>query len=377
MSHPPHLAHGWNDAPMAPDWPPLRVDEAAAVLARFPQLSAPLQLRWHSPRPFSAAARVACAQGEVFLKRHHARVRSAAQLAEEHAFIAHLRAHGLPVPRVLADAGGHSAIALGEWTYEVHALAEGLDLYRDAPSWTPPLSAAHARSAGRMLARLHLAARDFPARTRSASLLVADAGVLRAPDPLAAVAQACTRRPGLAEALSTRDWPRALAPLLSALAALQPRLAAQPAAWTHGDWHVSNLFWDRPGAQAEVAAILDFGLCAPTFALFDLATAIERNAIAWLQPDPATRAVFPEIASALLAGYAERLPLAREDIALVADLLPLVHLDFALSELEYFHAVLRQPAMAAVAWQDFLLGHAAWFARPQAQALLQAIRGAG
>ena len=376
MSHPPHLAHGWNDAPMAPDWPPLRADEAAAVLARFPSLSPPLQLRWHSPRPFSAAARVACAQGEVFLKRHHARVRNAAQLAEEHAFIAHLRAHGLPVPRVLVDAGGHSAIALGEWTYEVHALAEGLDLYRDAPSWTPPLSAAHARSAGRMLARLHLAARDFPARTRSTSLLVADADVLRAPDPLAAIAQACTRRPGLAEALATRDWVRALAPLLPALAALQPRLAAQPPAWTHGDWHVSNLFWDGPGAQAEVAAILDFGLCAPTFALFDLATAIERNAIAWLQPDPVTRAVFPEIACALLAGYAERLPLAREDIALVADLLPLVHLDFALSELEYFHAVLRQPAMAAVAWEDFLLGHATWFAYPQAQALLQAIRGA-
>ncbi|MCR6496931.1 phosphotransferase [Thermomonas sp. S9] len=377
MTAPPHLAHGWNATPMAPDWPPLRADEAAAVLARYPSLSPPLQLRWHSPRPFSAAARVACAQSEVFLKRHHAGVRSAAQLAEEHAFIAHLRAHGLPVPRVLTDANGHSAIALGEWTYEVHALAEGLDLYRDAPSWTPPLSAAHARSAGRMLARLHLAARDYAAPARSTALLVTGDAVLRASDPLAAIAQSCAQRPGLAAALATRDWAQELAPLLPALGALQPRLAALPTCWTHGDWHVSNLLWDGPGARAGVAAILDFGLCAPTFALLDLATAIERNAIAWLDPDPATRAVFPEIARALLAGYAELLPLSRADTDLLADLLPLAHLDFALSELEYFHAVLRQPAMAAVAWRDFLLGHFAWLAQPRAQALLQAIRGAG
>lgn len=377
MSHPPHLAHGWNDAPMAPDWPPLRMDEAAAVLARFPSLSPPLQLRWHSPRPFSAAARVVCAEGEIFLKRHHAHVRSPAQLAEEHAFIAHLRACGLPAPQVLADAEGRSAIALGEWTYEVHAPATGHDLYRDAPSWTPPAAAAHARHAGRMLARLHRASRDYRGRARSASLLVADAAVLRADDPLAAIAQACARRPGLADALALRDWRRDLAPLLAALAPLQPRLAAQPTVWTHGDWHVSNLFWDGTDARADVSAILDFGLCAPSFALFDLATAIERNAIAWLHADPATRAAFPDIARALLDGYAEQLPLSREDIALVADLLPLVHVDFALSELEYFHAVLRQPAMADVAWRDFLLGHFAWFAQPQARALLDAIRVAG
>ncbi len=377
MSHPPHLAHGWNEAPMAPDWPPLRIDEAAAVLARFPPLSPPLALRWHSPRPFSAAARVACAQGEVFLKRHHVRMRSAAQLQEEHAFIAHLRARGLPVPQVLTDAGGHSVIMLGEWTYEVHALAAGVDLYRDAPSWTPPLSAAHARSAGRMLARLHLAARDYAAPARSTALLVTGDTLLRAGDPLAAVSQACARRPGLAAALATRDWPRELAPLLPALGALRPRLSALPTCWTHGDWHVSNLLWEGAGAQAEVAAILDFGLCAPTFALLDLATAIERNAIAWLHPDPASRPAFADIACALLAGYAELLPLSRADTDLLADLLPLAHLDFALSELEYFHAVLDQPAMAEVAWRDFLLDHFAWFAQPQARALLRAIRAAG
>ena len=74
------------------------------------------------------------------IRDSHHRVRTPQALREEHAFITHLNTHGLPVPSVLADAGGHTAIASGEWTYEVHTLATGLDVYRDAASWTPPRS---------------------------------------------------------------------------------------------------------------------------------------------------------------------------------------------------------------------------------------------
>jgi Ser/Thr protein kinase RdoA (MazF antagonist) len=376
MSHRPHLAHGWDGHPAPPDWPPLRPDEVAAVLAAFTDLRGPVRLHWHSPRPFSAAARVQTTAGEVFVKRHHRRVRTAAALSEEHAFIAHLRAQGLPVPHVLTDAQGRTAIACGDWTYEVHAPAAGLDLYRDAPSWTPPTSAAHARAAGAMLARLHTAAQSYTAPARSTSLLVSSAQLLRSDDLLAAIADACAVRPGLAAALAERDWRHALAPLAEALRTVQPRLAALPVLWTHGDWHVSNLCWNTDGNEAEVAAILDFGLCAPTFALLDLATAIERNAIGWLEPDPVRRPVWPDIALGLLEGYARHRPLDAPTRALLADLLPLVHLEFALSELEYFHAVLQQPQMADITWHGFLLDHHAWFAQPQAQALLTALRGA-
>ena len=65
------------------------------------------------------------------------------------------------------------------------------------------------------------------------------------------------------------------------------------------------------------------------------------------------------------------------DIQLLADLLPLVHVDFALSEVEYFHAITRSQANADVACDTFLRGHAAWFGTPPGQALLQAICDGG
>jgi len=56
--------------------------------------------------------------------------------------------------------------------------------------------------------------------------------------------------------------------------------------------------------------------------------------------------------------------------------LPLVHLDFALSEVEYFHGITRSLANADVAYGVFLLGHAQWFSTAPGQALLQALRAA-
>lgn len=372
-----HRIHGWHADTITPDWPALTVADLTTVLRRYPASAKSVQILWRSPRPFSAAARIRAGTQTLFVKRHHVSVRSLDALKEEHAFIAHLRHQGLPVPTLVPADDGTGAVQIGDWVYELHRPAPGIDLYRDAPSWTPPLATTHARSAGRMLAQLHQAAHGYTAPARSTALLVTGDTVLRAPDPLAALDAECQHRPGLASALEHRNWRSDLTPLLPALAALQPRLAAQPRRWTHGDWHVSNLFWSRQDAAADVSAILDFGLCAPTFALLDLATALERNTIAWLHADPATRPAFPDIAHALLSGYAEVLPLGPDDSALLADLLPLAHLDFALSELEYFHAVLHQPAMTDIVWRDFLLGHFAWFAWPQAQALLRLIRDFG
>jgi Ser/Thr protein kinase RdoA (MazF antagonist) len=120
--------------------------------------------------------------------------------------------------------------------------------------------------------------------------------------------------------------------------------------------------------------VLDFGLAAANYALFDLATAIERNAIAWLALDTGDAAVHLDIARALIEGYRQQRRLDAADIHLLAGLLPLVHVDFALSEVEYFHTITHSRANADVAYDTFLIGHAAWFGTPRGQALLQAIR---
>lgn len=367
--------HGLAGDDVPADWPPLAAAEVARVLAGYPQLGAAPAIVWNSPRPLSAAALVDTGAGRVFVKRHHVRVRSAATLAEEHAFAAWLRARGIPVPRVIPAADGRSVRALGDWVYEVQAPARGLDVYRDTASWVPPAAPDHARAAGAMLARLHTAAAGYAAPQRATHVLVARSELIEAADPVTALAAQLATRPGLAAYLADRDWQREFAAAITPFhAAVQARACAQPRAWTHGDWHVSNLCWSTAGTDAVVTDVLDLGLSACTFALFDLATAIERNAVAWLEA-PADRARAP-IAQALIDGYRDVHPLDRDALAFVADLLPVVHLDFALSEVEYFSAITGSRAHADVAWDAFLRGHAAWFRTTPGRQLLVAIRAA-
>lgn len=371
-----HLAHGLAGDSVSPDWPVLTAAEIDSLLRGYPQLGTPTRIDWHSPRPLSAACLVETTCGIVFIKRHHRRVRSAATLAEEHRFIRHLRANGLPIPAVLRNAQGQTAVAIGDWVYEVHERAAGIDLYREAISWSPLPNPEHALSAGRALAALHDAAAGYRAAQRDTHLLVARSELITSPDPVAALQAQLPGRPGLADYLRGRDWPTDLAKLLTPWhAAAHAQLAQQPKMWTHGDWHVSNLCWSDGSVDARIAAVLDFGLSAANFALFDLATAIERNAIAWLALETGDAAAHLDIASALVEGYRLQRPIDAAAIHLLADLLPLVHVDFALSEVEYFHTITGSRTNADVAYDTFLLGHAAWFATPPGQALLQAIRG--
>jgi len=376
MSGSIHQVHGMAGQCEAAHWPPLTAAETAALLVRYPAIHDPLEITWHSPRPLSAACLVRSADATVFVKRHHVGVRSVATLGEEHCFMDHLRDRGVPIPRVLADGNGERAVRIGDWVYEVHAQAAGDDTYRDTISWAAPDSIAHARTAGTMLARLRAAAASYLAPQRSTHLLVARAELLCADDPVATLEVQLPARPALGAYLSRRNWKAELATTLAPWhGALRGRLQQQPVQWTHGDWHVSNLCWSGVGDAANITAVLDFGLAAATFALFDLATAIERNAIAWLALDTGHAVARIGIALAVIEGYRRAAALNAADVHLLADLLPLVHLDFALSEVEYLHATGHAPAAADVAYDTFLRGHAAWFTTPAGQSLLAAIHG--
>ncbi|HEL2978805.1 TPA: phosphotransferase [Stenotrophomonas maltophilia] len=373
MTSSSHRVQGLNNDEVAADWPPISTQDIDWLRQRYPQLDARSRPRWHSPRPLSAAAIVNGVDGAVFIKRHHHSVRSAACLQEEHRFIAHLAAGGVPVVQVLPATDGHTAIERGDWTFELHAVGAGDDLYRDAVSWSLLTDVAQAREAGRMLATLHRAAASYHAPQRSTYLLVARDDLIRADDPIAAIKADLPSRPGLARYLARIPWEAQLQrDVLPWHAGLAARLRDEPRLWAHNDWHVSNLLWH----EGQVSTVLDFGLASPTSALFDLATAIERNAVAWLELERGMEAVRIDIALALLEGYRQLLPLSAARVHLLADLLPMVHFDFALSEVEYFEGITGSTANADVAWQPFMLGHPMWFHSTPGKALLQALHAA-
>lgn len=359
-----HLVHGMGMALEAPTWPAITSAEAETVLARFPTAGRLIDLSWHSPRPFSAAALIETDRGVHFLKRHHQKLRTPAGLAEEHGFMAHLTAAGLSVPEVVATTDGASAIALGEWTYELHRAAPGLDLYRDRQSWTPFLTPGHAHAAGEALGRLHRAAQGFAAPARDAHPLIASFTILPAADPMAAAEAYVAARPALASWLADKSWQQELARLFAASSADVPD---QPPLWTHNDWHPSNLLWSDDGS---VAGIIDFGLATRTCALHDLATAIERTAFRWLELGREDALGDVDAALAILTGYQTIAPLSPADIDTLTCLLPLVHVEFALSEIDYFAGIVGDPDQARVAWQDYLIGHADWFLSASGQHFL-------
>lgn len=371
-----HLVHGMGLALEEPVWPAIMPAEAEAVVARFLGAGRLIGLRWHSPRPFSAATLVQTSRGEFFLKRHHRLLRSLCSLAREHAFISHLRTAGLPVPEVMGSANRAGAIVQDDWIYELHRQAPGLDLYRDRPSWTPFLALDHAHAAGATLARLHLAARHFGEPARTVQPLVASFTILPASDPLMAAEGYIAARPALAGYLADKPWRRELARLLAALGdGLPERLSGLPSLWTHNDWHPSNLLWARDGA---VCSIIDFGLATRTCALHDIATAIERTTIQWLMLGTARDDMIadPAAALAILAGYRTIQPLSASDIDTVIALLPLVHVEFALSEVDYFAGILADRDSAALAWEGYLIAHAEWFLAPAGLDFLKQIRSA-
>jgi Ser/Thr protein kinase RdoA (MazF antagonist) len=373
-------AHGLDGRLVEPDWPPLTLGEVRALLSMFPGCGEPIEILSVSPRPFSAASVVATKSRRVFIKRHSRKVRDREGLLEEHRFMQHLREHGAPVPRVIAASSSETAIESGAWTFEVHEVPAGLDLYEDALSWTPFRTTAHSRSAGEALARLHLASQGCDAPRRRVQPLVAGFTIFAEEDPSAAMERYLAARPTLAEdAVAREGCGRALELLAPYHATLRPLLPALKPLWTHNDSHASNFMWSDASDDARAVAVIDFGLADRTNAVHDLAQAIERNIVEWLDliEDSAREEgvrVHIDHMEALLDGYEQARPLMEEEAAALAPMTALCHAEFALTEADYFLGVLHSKEKAKLASMDYLVGHARWFRGAGGKKLLDAIK---
>jgi Ser/Thr protein kinase RdoA (MazF antagonist) len=262
-----------------------------------------------------------------------------------------------------------------------------VDLYEQALSWTPFLTTAHARAAGRVMARMHLGAQGYDGLRRERQQLVSSFTIFAGwdffgadgrtvDDPVARMTAYLEARPELKAYAERREWRASMERLLLPFyGELLPWLRFLEPLWTHNDFHASNLMWSGDSADAEVTAIIDFGLADRTNAMHDLATAIERNGIEWLRmgeagAEPDTGIVRLDQISALLAGYEEVRPLSCEERRALAAMLPLVHCEFALSETDYFLSILHSEERAYLGYEGYFLGHAEWFRGEQGRRLL-------
>ncbi|MEV4155581.1 phosphotransferase [Nocardia salmonicida] len=359
---------GMGDDPLAdPTWPALTEDEIARAIAATWNGSAPAEIEWRGARPLSSTVGVRSADGaRLVVKRMPVRLRDEVAMGEEHRFMAHLRDRGIPVPEVLAAVGDWAQPSRAddhpapEFVYEVHRAGTGEDRYRADFSWSPYRDVDDAVGAGVMLGRLHQAATGFDAPARPARPLLASMHG----DVVSAFEWHIARRPAVARFLGERDWRAEVPRFRAELTHVEPL-------WTHGDWHGTNLLWDHH----EVTSVIDFGLADRTTAVFDLATAIERTAVDWVslrEGGPAH--VRADQIAALIQGYQSVRPLSAAEQTLLPDLLPLIHIGYELSEIDYFLSVAHDPRNAEIAYQDWLLGHLRWYEAEEGRELRDAIR---
>lgn len=358
---------GMGDDPLAaPTWPALTEDEITRAVVATWGAPEPAGVEWRSPRPLSSTAGVLLADGEqLVVKRMPLRLRDLSALAEEHRFMAHLRARGIPIPEARAVVGAWASPlepAAAErgggsegFVYEVQRVGEGVDRYRDDFSWSPYRDAADAGGAGAMLAQMHLAAAGFVAPARPARPLVSSlhGGVVDAFEWHSA------HRPAVARFLADRDWRAEIPDLRVDLRGVEPL-------WTHGDWHPTNVLW----SGHQVSSVFDFGLADRTTAVFDLALAIERFAVDWVSlRDGGPANIAEDQISALISGYRAVRPLSPRERVALPQLLPLAHLGYELSEIDYFRTVANDPRNAEIAYDDWLLGHLHWYETAPGRAL--------
>jgi Ser/Thr protein kinase RdoA (MazF antagonist) len=309
----------------------------------------------------------------LFLKKRLLRFRSAEEAEREHAVIRRLRERRFPTPGVLTAVTGRSSVVRDGVLYELFQSAAGSDLYRDHHSWMVFSRPEHARSAGAMLARFHEAVEGLslnpgrPHKVMEARFDLARGSVL-----IADIEIEIAARPALARYLSNKNW---RSPVLKACGPWVDRLRPllkQAAPWvTHGDWHASNLFF----SGGRVSSVIDFHLVETTFRCYDLAVAVDRNTIPWLDLLEGRGQVRYDLMRELLRGYTSVMELSGLQKKMLPLLLPVHQLDLALSNVDYYLSVEKNRARADWAFFVYLIEHAQRFSSTWGEGVIGRISG--
>jgi hypothetical protein len=326
MGDPVHLVHGMGTGLEAPSWPAIAHDEAQAVLAMFPE--AGRLIRWTGiPRARFPAALAQTDRGRCSSSATIA-VCAVSRGWRANMPLSRICARAVPVVDVLATRDGASALpgrlGLGSASQGARARSLSRSPVVDAVPVARPCPCGRGA-----LARLHLAAQGFVAPARPALPLVTSLSILTAADP--------PPRGGLCR--GAPGW-RTIWPDATGAMNLPPcSMDLRSIGWRR-IWHANRAVDAQRLAPVEpfvdgggdVASVLDFGLSDRTCALHDLATALERCAVRWLDLTP-DREMWP---NRMPRGRCwlgiMRCGLELEDRALLARLLPLVHVEFAMSE---------------------------------------------
>lgn len=346
-------------------WPALTESEVNAVFQHYPSTGNLQEIRWQSDRPLSAAGLVRTDRGLFFVKRHSRVVRNPEDLSFEHQLSAYLSRMGLDSPMVILTVTGADTLASPDWVYEVFTPAQGEDRYRSHHTWSRGIGAQEAQAIGRCLADMHDRLRECaipPRKTRFQRVGWELAGAI---DLRSTLEEDLQQRPQLAGFLTKQD--------ISAIAeAFEPhlhqanQLVGHERLLCHGDPQGNNYFWN----ESEIACVIDYHLAGAQPPLAELACAIDRNGLHWLEILEGTDDAWsPDVVKGLINSYHTLRPLPKDSAEAFVALIALHRLDFAWSLLDYYITVERSELKASWTRDVFLQAHPNWLQKDASEPL--------
>ena len=357
---------------------PMELDEIKKIVSdHYPEAGIPERKLGDGSRPYSASSLFQSCSGQYFLKKRNKAWRSRGDIFWKHSIIEHLCSKGFPTPPLVLNGGGETLTETCDHYYELFHRAEGEDIYHDYHSWMPFIESGHATSAGEALARFHLALEDYDksGRPRPGTIIekpmTARFDMAFSPDLPAALACRIAESPVLSAFFDGKRGKADLLPLLLPFQQDMPACRDEIRPWiTHGDWHANNLFF-RGG---RVSSVIDFHLTDLSFRLYDLAVALDRNCIRWLDiQDGRNDAVRFDLIGLFLDGYNSVFPIDEDELKFLSILLPVHQLDLAVSNIEYYFGFEQNRARADWVYDVYLTGHLSFYQKSAGREIIEFI----
>jgi len=336
--------------------PMIDASALASVVSRYPELGRFSGIVRNGLSANTASCLFRTERGTYFAKRYDPATRDVQSLAAEHAIVQALRAKEFPTPRLYADADGQTLSVRDGAPYAITDLARGEDRYREASVFAPYRSLAELRSAGGMLARFHLALRDFPLpKPKPFRGITARFDWLLAPTSAGGLRDLLADAPSLVPFLAARaEFSTLLAYMEARHARLAPVAGALPTGIIHGDFIKRNLFFEGDA----VSDVLDFDLWNVGPWVYDLALAMLPCGFDW---GAIARGEPPRVEAMrdFLAGYQEVRPLTGAEAEALPTVLEGARVEIYLSLVAM--ALRQQDDDKAMLFWGFIVTLVTWF----------------
>jgi len=355
-------------------WPEISEQELRTVFSAYSKLGEFRKIRFQSSRPLSAACIVDTTKGSFFVKRNSISIRSKQDWEYEHRMIESLDKDliSFEIPEICKTLDGETVYQLGESLYEVQTTGIGKDIYRTAHTWSPLQSVDHAREIGRSLADLHNAIQKSGFKeTRNPPYQKARFEIFYAEDPALFLESYLHRIPNFETLQGSEGFAEKVLNVYREFFTKPEEERSIPIQVTHSDPQASNFFWE----DGKAVCLIDFHLANCNNYLYDLAVAVDRNCIYWLDLLAGKREAYSlEGALAILEEYARRSEEKSQTLPgknLFFKALVLHRLEFALDLLNYYLNIEHSVFKAQWCIDVYILAHGKWFVEREGRKFLE------